>query len=292
MQPRRVLTLLILPLAVFLVGSALGAEPPSGTFRNAECLTCHLERSPELVAGWKRSAHARTVPKADCVGCHGKGHEGAAARARRDATCLACHAKLDRASVHSYVTSKHAVIVKLEQDEWDWSQPLARGNYRAPGCAYCHVHASEHDTGKGVSRWEPYAASNGEESTRQRTAAVCGDCHAPRYVAEQLATGTRMLGIARMKLREARGVVERHQDGLTEPDRTEVARLLLAMDRHARNVRVGVGHQSPDYQWWHGHPALDGDLLRIKGIISEHNRRQAIAERKAAVGSGDASMKR
>lgn len=286
MQPGRVFTLVILPLAVFLAGPAHGAEPPSDTFRNGECLTCHLARSPELVAGWKRSAHARAAPKADCVGCHGKRHEGTAARARRDQTCLACHEKLDRASVHSYATSKHAVIVRLEQKEWDWSQPLVRGNYRAPGCAYCHMHAGEHDTGKGASRWEPYAASKDEESTRQRTPAVCGDCHAPRYVAEQLATGTRMLGIARMKLREARGVVERHADGLTGPEREEVARLLLGMDRHARNVRIGVGHQSPDYQWWHGHPALDGDLLRIKGIIGEHERRRAIPGRGAAQSPG------
>jgi hypothetical protein len=46
------------------------------------------------------------------------------------------------------------------------------------------------------------------------------------------------------------------------------------MQSHARNVRLGVGHQSPDYQWWHGQPALDGDLLRIKGLIAEHERRR------------------
>jgi hypothetical protein len=276
MSSRRVLPFLILSLAALLVPPSLGAEPPAGTFRNGQCVTCHTERSPELVAGWKRSAHARTAPKADCVGCHGKTHEGAAARARRDETCVACHEKRDRASVHSYATSKHAVIVKLGQKEWDWSQPLARGNYRAPGCAYCHLHAGEHDIGKSVSRWEASAATEGEAPVRQRTVAVCGDCHAPRYVAEQLATGTRMLEFARMKLREARDVAERHREALTEPERAEVARLLLDTERHARNVRIGSGHQSPDYQWWHGHPALDGDLLRIKGIVSERERRLAL----------------
>jgi hypothetical protein len=35
-----------------------------------------------------------------------------------------------------------------------------------------------------------------------------------------------------------------------------------------------VGHQSPDYQWWHGQPALDGDLLRIKGVVAERERRR------------------
>jgi hypothetical protein len=33
---------------------------------------------------------------------------------------------------------------------------------------------------------------------------------------------------------------------------------------------VALRHQqSPDYQWWHGQPALDGDLLRIKGAVGE-----------------------
>ena len=39
--------------------------------------------------------------------------------------------------------------------------------------------------------------------------------------------------------------------------------------QHLRNLRLGVAHQSPDYQWWHGHPALDGDLLRLKGAYDE-----------------------
>lgn len=270
------ITLSILSLALLLAGPALAAQAPAGSFANDRCVSCHAGRNPELVAGWKQSAHARTAPKADCVGCHGGTHEGAAARARRDGACVACHAKRDRASVHSYTTSKHAVIVKLEQDTWDWSRPLARGNYRAPGCAYCHLHAGEHDTGRTVSRWTPDAAGESEEPVRQRTAAVCGDCHAPRYVAEQLATGTRMLEIARMKVREARGVAKRHDAALTEPEQAEIARLLLGMERHARNVRIGIGHQSPDYQWWHGHPALDGDLLRIKGVVSERERRLAL----------------
>jgi len=41
---------------------------------------------------------------------------------------------------------------------------------------------------------------------------------------------------------------------------------------HLKNVYLGVGHQSPDYQWWHGQPALDGDLLRIKGALGELHR--------------------
>jgi len=48
------------------------------------------------------------------------------------------------------------------------------------------------------------------------------------------------------------------------------------MGHHLKNVRLGVGHQSPDYQWWHGQPALDGDLIRIRDRIAESRRRRAL----------------
>ncbi len=266
-------TILVLSL-VLLPAFALADKPPAGRFTNVECVSCHVQRSPELVAGWKASSHARRVPKADCVTCHGTTHAGSAARARRDGTCTGCHEKLNREVVHSYATSKHATIAKLEAARYDWSQPLARGNYRAPGCAYCHLHAGEHNTVKAITPWNPYA-DPGEAAAPARTAmqGVCGECHAPRYVAEQLGVGSRMMEVARMKLREARDLAATH------PGNAAIAAQLNAMHRHGRNVRLGAGHQSPDYQWWHGQPALDGDLLRLKAIVSDIGRAPAPKER-------------
>ena len=202
---------------------------------------------------------------------------GSKEHARRDNACTACHEKLNRTVTHSYATSKHATIVKLEADQWDWSRPLVRGNYRAPGCAYCHLHAAEHDTRLSVTTWQPFQPE--EPSVREPVAArwqaTCGECHAPRYVAEQAATGERMQEIGRRKLREAREVMTRCQGVLLAEDRRELDSLFTGMQTHGRNVRLGVGHQSPDYQWWHGQPALDGDLLRIKGVVAEHGRRRA-----------------
>jgi hypothetical protein len=37
-------------------------------------------------------------------------------------------------------------------------------------------------------------------------------------------------------------------------------------------VRLGAGHQSPDYQWWHGQPALDGDLIRLRDGVAQATR--------------------
>jgi hypothetical protein len=67
----------------------------------------------------------------------------------------------------------------------------------------------------------------------------------------------------------------RYQGVLLAEDRRELDSLFTSMQTHGRNVRLGAGHQSPDYQWWHGQPALDGDLLRIKGVIAERERRRA-----------------
>lgn len=255
-----------------------GEKPPAGKFTNAECLGCHASRDAQLVAAWHASSHARTTPKADCVACHGATHAASLARARRDSACVACHEKLKSTVTHSYATSKHATIVKLEEDGWDWSQPLVRGNYRAPGCAYCHLHAGEHDTRLSVTTWQPFQPE--ESSVRELVAArwqtICGECHAPRYVSEQATTGVRMQEIARMKLREAREVMSRYQGVLPAEDRRELDAFFVDMQSHGHNVRLGVGHQSPDYQWWHGQPALDGDLLRIKGVIAEQERRRAI----------------
>jgi hypothetical protein len=94
-----------------------------------------------------------------------------------------------------------------------------------------------------------------------------------------------MVEIARMKLREAAGIADAYRDALSAEERRALETLLESMKTHARNVRLGVGHQSPDYQWWHGQPALDGDLLHIKGLVAEHERRKKLEPQTNADGS-------
>jgi len=55
----------------------------------------------------------------------------------------------------------------------------------------------------------------------------------------------------------------------TQQDLMSAKQIMKKMRQHLRNVYLGAAHQSPDYQWWHGQPALDGDLLRIKSLIGE-----------------------
>jgi len=266
---------LLLLITLCLADSAASAAgAPAGAFSQSECLACHEEISPALVADWRATAHAAV----ECAACHGARHDGAAARARQDGACTGCHGGPDASLVRSHTTAKHGVIVAIEGQRWDWRRPLADANYRAPTCAYCHVHDGDHRVGRRIARSENPAAA---DPARERMAAVCGDCHSPRYVATLFAAGERMVEIGRMKLREATAVVAAVDRDFGDREAGELAELhclLTTMaDTHLRNLYHGVAHQSPDYQWWYGQPALDGDLLRIKAAATRIARRAALA---------------
>ena len=221
----------------------------AGPFTQTECIQCHGERDPRLVEQWRAGPHGES---ADCIACHGPRH-GALPAARTDIVCTGCHGG---PVADSYAKSKHGVLVRLGRP--DWNNPLQRGAYRAPGCAYCHLHDGDHGDSMDLGR----GASVGEW--------VCSGCHAPRYVSRQLEAGQRLLGIARLKAEEVAAIAARHPAG-----EEAVAALLGSVQGHLRNVRVGAGHQSPDYQWWLGQPALDGDLIRLRDAVEGARRELA-----------------
>ena len=264
---------------VWLIGFAsisLADIPiPAGTFENSACLACHQQQDAELVAAWQESVHAQAETMASCVDCHGNTHGNAAARARRDGVCIACHGEADSPVIHSYTTSKHGVLVRLEQEEWDWDHPLELANYRAPGCSYCHMQKGNHNVSASVRVWSAMEETDAAERERVQDAmrAVCQDCHSPRYITRLFENGEQMLAIGRMKVREAAAVIAQAEGKFTAEELATAREHLVKMQSlHLENVYLGVGHQSPDYQWWHGQAALDGDLLRIKGAVGELHR--------------------
>lgn len=178
-----------------------------------------------------------------------------------DAECIACHGGETGATARSYALSKHGIIARLELE-----------SNRAPRCATCHVPAAGHrETGyRG-----PWTLDSAGEPARIREALneACGRCHAPRYVAELAANGARMLEIGRMKLREGAQLVALARRE-TDPETLAIVagHFKTMQDVHLRNLWLGVAHQSPDYQWWHGQAALDGDLIRIKGALTDYRR--------------------
>jgi len=94
---------------------------------------------------------------------------------------------------------------------------------------------------------------------------VCSGCHSPRYVREQFANGKRQLAIADLKLKEGEALISSAADA----EHDVLSKLRKNLIHHRKNVLLGVGHQSPDYQWWHGQPALDGDLIRIRDALTK-----------------------
>ena len=243
---------------------------PAGTFVNHQCIQCHEKMNAKLITNWRKSRHGKNHEAANCVACHGISHNDAAVKARQDETCTGCHGGRDEPAVHSYASSKHGLILKLEKKEWDWTQPLAQANYRTPGCAYCHMHAGEHNVSMSV-RDPDLLRENTEEvkSVQDAVRRVCQDCHAPRYLTRLFENGEKMLAIARMKVREAKTLLLHAREEYNAEELDAAENQYKKMKLHLKNVYLGIAHQSPDYQWWYGQPALDGDLIRIKGAISE-----------------------
>lgn len=249
---------------------AANKSAPAGIIENKDCIQCHKKDNPQLIKDWKKSIHASTQPVTNCIACHGKLHQQAASHARRDSICIDCHGGKKAPVVHSYSTSKHGVIMQLEKNSYDWQQSFSLANYRAPGCGYCHMHKAKHNV-SSMTR-DSLMQNNATGKIESRISSVCQDCHAPRYIRQLLANGESMLEIARKKVREGTGLIEQASVEFSS-DKLEPARQIMkSMQLHLRNVYLGAGHQSPDYQWWHGQPALDGDLLRIKGLIGELHR--------------------
>ncbi len=170
-------------------------------------------------------------------------------------TCVECHAGT---AERSWALSKHGVIVRIE---------AGRERRRAPDCAGCHIVEAQAPTATH------YAGKRSRAQAREAATESCRACHSPRYVTEQLAAAQRGLAIAEMKRREAEALIELARKELTATELAQVEKLFATLrDENLRDLRFGLGHQSPDYQWWLGQAALDGSLLRIKGALGEARR--------------------
>ncbi len=175
-------------------------------------------------------------------------------------SCTTCHAG---SAERSHALSKHGVIARIEA-----GQPRRR----APDCAACHTFEA------AAPAPRHYASEKARAEARRQASAGCGACHSPRYAAEQLAAAQRGLALGEMKRREAETLASAAREELAGPDLAHVEKLLATLrDENLRDLRLGLAHQSPDYQWWLGQAALDGSLLRIKGALGEARRSQARA---------------
>jgi len=274
----RAFSILLLTVMTSNVSATEVAPKKTTVLENTSCIQCHEQQNPSLIKDWLNSAHATAEPVVDCVSCHGTLHSNMASAARRDDSCTNCHGGEKAPVAHSYASSKHGSLMRIEKNTYDWNQPFASANYRAPGCGYCHMHQSNHNVSRTVRHdLMSDKDSNPEiEKVQDETRAVCQECHSPRYITRLFDNGEAMLEIARKKVREAKAAIEQAETNFSDTQLKPAKAQFKKMQQHLRNVHLGVGHQSPDYQWWHGQPALDGDLLRIKDSIGELQRLKSI----------------
>jgi len=171
------------------------------------CGACHAQQHgdfqdearygfPSHVLAMERAVDAKHFadkPKAEvqaCVQCHSVAtkcdschtrHRFDPAEARRPEACITCHSGPPHPDDDTYFASAHGRIVREEGDAWDWSKPLAKGNYKAPSCAYCHMDRGRHQVADkslwkfGLLEVNPHTSGN--RVLRERWVAICMDCH-------------------------------------------------------------------------------------------------------------------
>jgi|GEM_PF-855597 len=267
----------------FSESSALEAYDLQQQYNNTECIECHQKISPALVKAWQNSSHAKPNSKhkqqANCLSCHAATHRNTAAKSRQNSTCIDCHGGKKAPVVHSYRNSKHGAIMAISRKKFNWENPLTEANYRVPGCAYCHMYNGQHDTKQSIQDPLSRSTNLSKQQTEQllrKTFGICANCHAPRYIKQLFANGENMKKMARKKVNEAKHLIQSLGKQFSTHELKNIQTQFKSMQNHLSNVYLGIAHQSPDYQWWHGQPALDGDLLRIKSMLSELNRLQQI----------------
>jgi len=256
-----------------------------GVFQGPLCVQCHEGITPDIVADWRASRHARNDRPVYCSECHGNDHRRLrmptpevcggchrkqhgefldearygfpshvlameravdaphfadkpkaevqsctqchsvatkcdschtrhrfdAAEARRPEACITCHSGPPHPDDETYFGSAHGRLYLAEGDEWDWSKPLARGNYKAPTCAYCHMEGGRHQVAHksiwkfGLREINPHTSGN--RVLRRRWIELCGHCHEERQATEWLAELDRERKRAWEKLDEAEEIL-------------------------------------------------------------------------------------
>lgn len=124
-----------------------------------------------------------------CDSCHSR-HRFEAAEARRPEACITCHSGPPHPDDESYFGSAHGKIYLAEGDDWDWSKPLTKGNYKAPTCAYCHMDGGRHQVAHksmwkfGLREINPHTSKN--QVLRKSWIELCSDCHEEKQAAQWL----------------------------------------------------------------------------------------------------------
>jgi hydroxylamine dehydrogenase len=156
-----------------------------------------------------------------CDSCHTR-HRFDAAEARRPEACITCHSGPPHPDDETYFASAHGKRYLAEGKDWDWSKPLAKGNYAIPTCAYCHMNGGRHQVAHqslwkfGLREVNPHTSKN--RLLRKRWIELCGDCHRKDQAAQWLDGLDRERKRAWSKLYAAEEILrDLRSDGLLRP---------------------------------------------------------------------------
>ena len=276
-----------------LVEDGCYVEKPAGEV--SACLTCHA------------------IAENRCDGCHTR-HEFSVKEARRPTSCGVCHSGPEQYEYEMYMQSYHGMIYQGEAHEWDFSQPLANKNYKAPTCAYCHMQQGEHDVRRASTAYTFMGTSLVDRGAprykeiREWWVKTCQGCHSSRFASDQLEAMDEAVKLSFTKYREAMAiVVDLLNDGLLDPMPQDLApdwrgrhTFSLLPDGHNRKYNVSEIERltyellvditdaiykakahgavySPIYGYWEW--AQDRWLIKIKAEASRLQRFSEIEKR-------------
>jgi hydroxylamine dehydrogenase len=220
----------------------------------------YYEHDPE----YERSG---LVLRNGCDSCHTR-HLFSAAEARKPQACKTCHGGAGDSVYDAYRQSKHGSIYDTQGEQWDWEMTLpeayARGEYKTPTCAYCHmlvkerygsVRTTHNMTRKGIwkrglqpmlvedskAEAEPYKAHLLEirkqgGAKRDEMTLVCRNCHSEKFARRYLDAADQVKSESDLLVLQARSVI----DGLVQAGLFPKTAPLLSGGPEQTSGQVGV----------------------------------------------------
>lgn len=276
---------------------------------------------------------------ASCDACHTR-HTFSAAEAREPQACETCHMGFDHPQWEMYSSSKHGVRHDLKQRgllDKHAAAPTCQtchmpaGNHAvrtAWGFLAVRLPMPEDQqwgadratilqalgvvgpAGAPTARLDVVKAADVARLTqedwqkeRDRMLEVCGQCHAPRFAAQQLEQGDAMIRQADRLMAEAiRIVAALYKDGVLSKPKSYASafpdllafhdaptvieqKLFVMFLEHRMRAFQGTFHASPDYALWYGWSEMQRDLTEIKELAATM-RRDGAASRKVRAPGG------
>ena len=213
-----------------------------------------------------------------CDSCHTR-HLFSAAEARKPEACKTCHAGAGDSVSDSYLQSKHGSIYDAHGNDWDWEMTLpeayARGEYKAPTCAYCHmlvkerygsVRSTHNMTRKGI--WgrglqpllveeskageQPYkehliGIRSEAAAKRDEMTLVCRNCHSEKFARRYLNAADQVKSDSDLLVLEARSTLEALvEEGLLDQIATTVSEEPVEASGQGDSRAPSAADENPD----------------------------------------------